>query len=148
MTGVVLLCVLVDVHLFGMTGPVPPVVQVVDCLRSEIRTHGIDVDVTAVVRDRNGQRVVRLRPKMGNGIHRIVDVLLRLAPLAQVASLTSEVDGRDEVEVRLPTRCNLRTRAVCNSSSQLLPWVMGKAAQVLFVVAAGICVAVFVERAP
>ena len=131
-----------------MAQPATPVVQVVDRIRTCINGHGVDVDVSAVVRDRNGQRVVRLRPKQGSGINRIMDAIGRLAPLAQVASLTSEVDGSDEVELRLPTRKKLLQRAFRDARSGCLPWFLWKVAQALIVVALGLCATVIMHHAP
>jgi len=129
-----------------MTESAPPAVQVVDRIRSGISAHGVDVDVSAVVRDRNGQRVVRLRPKSGGGINRIVDAIGRMAPLAQVASLTSEVDGSDEVELRLPTRKHLMARAFQNARGDCLPWLMWKVAQALILVAFALCLTVIMQH--
>ena len=124
----------------------PAAVLTCECIRSTIKRHGVDIDVSAVVRDRSGQRVVRLRARDGSGINRIVEALTRMAPLAHVAALTSDVDGSDEVELRLPNQRNLTRKAFTTAKSGYVPWLLWKLGTSIILVAVALAMSVFVQN--
>ena len=115
-------------------------------IRSTIRNQGVDVDMSAVVRDRGGQRVLRLRPKHGSGISRIVDALTRMAPLAQVTQFTSDVDGSDEVELRFPSKSRMKRNAYSTAKTGCVPWLLWKLAQATILVTVALVMSVLAQH--
>lgn len=119
--------------------------SVCELVQRRIAENGAAVEVSAVVRDVSGNKVVRMRPRAGCSVHLILRSLQKVAPLAQLRSLTSEVDGSDEVELQLPTRRNLRRRAWVEASSGIIARAMWKLVQGLLLVSFALVVSVLLK---
>lgn len=106
-------------------------------IRAAVSDQGGAVNVSALLTNKEGQQVLRMRPAQC-GTHKILETVRSIAPLAQVAARTSEIDGCDEVELYLPTYKQLMTKARSNATLEFVPWALWKSAQALIAIAIGI----------
>lgn len=95
--------------------------------------------ITSISRDDDGRQVIKIDAGDSNTVIALRK-LRAFAPFARLVCTTSRMDGKDEIQMTLPTKPEMRKRAKSEASSDRFPTIMLRIGIVLFFVAAGIWV--------